>query len=119
MNTSTEMEEKIERGKRIKNIRENELHMNKTQLGREIGLSGQFVGLVEEGRGNLVYSSLKKLSRLSGHSTDFILFGLDDSVIAETRKILETYTDKQLSDGIKFIKKLSLFLNDLDQSKKA
>ena len=38
--------EQIERGKRIKNIRENELHMNKTQLAKEIGVSSQFLGLV-------------------------------------------------------------------------
>ena len=62
--------EQIERGKRIKNIRENELHMNKTQLAKEIGVSSQFVGLVEEGKGNLVYRSIKKLRNLSGHSAD-------------------------------------------------
>ena len=63
MNRSTnevdlEKLEQIERGKRIKNIRENELHMNKTQLAKEIGVSGQFLGLVEDGKGNLVYKSI-------------------------------------------------------------
>ena len=78
--------EQIERGKRIKNIRENELHMNKTQLAREIGVSSQFLGLVENGKGNLVYKSIKKLRNLSGHSSDYILFGIDDSSISETKK---------------------------------
>ena len=52
-------EEQIERGKRIKNIRENELHLNKSQLARLLGISSQFLGLVEEGKANLVYICIK------------------------------------------------------------
>ena len=53
MNTSkSDKQEQIERGKRIKNIRENELHLNKSQLAKMIGVSSQFLGLVEEGKGN-------------------------------------------------------------------
>ena len=81
----TDKLEQIERGKRIKNIRENELLMNKTQLAERIGVSAQFLGLVEEGRGNLVYKSIRKLRDLSGHSADYILFGLDDDIINEAR----------------------------------
>ena len=47
-----DMEERIERGKRIREIRENELHLNKSQLAKQIGVSSQFLGLVEEGKGN-------------------------------------------------------------------
>lgn len=57
--------EQKERGLRIKRIREQELKMKKTELGKEIGVSGQFLGLVEEGKGNLVYKSIKKLKYLS------------------------------------------------------
>ena len=62
-NLTPEKLDQIERGKRIKYIRENELHMNKTQLAKEIGISGQFLGLVEDGKGNLVYRSIKKLRK--------------------------------------------------------
>lgn len=113
MNNSNEMLEKIERGKRIKHIRENELHMNKTQLGKLIGVSGQFLGLVEDGRGNLVYQSLKKLVRISGHSSDYILFGLDDNLVANTKKLLDDYTDEQIIESIELIKKLSIFMKHL------
>ena len=37
-----------------------DLNMSKTQLAREIGTSSQFLGFVEEGKGNLVYYSLRK-----------------------------------------------------------
>lgn len=104
--------EQIERGKRIKNIRENELHMNKTQLAKEIGVSGQFLGLVEDGKGNLVYKSLKKLRFLSGHSTDYILYGLDDNIIQETRKCLEKYSENQIIDALEIIKQITLFIKN-------
>ena len=113
MNTSIEMDEKVERGKRIKDIRENELHMTKIQLGKEIGISGQFLGLIENGRGNLVYPSIKKLMNISGHSADYILFGLDDSIISNTQKILDKYQDKQIIESIKLIENISIFMKNL------
>lgn len=102
--------EQIERGKRIKEIRENELHMNKTQLAKEIGISGQFLGLVEEGKGNLVYKSVKKLRALSGHSADYILYGLDDISIKETKKYLQNYSEEEIIHAIKIIKNIALFI---------
>lgn len=102
--------EQLERGKRIKEIRVNELHMNKTQLAKEIGVSGQFLGLVEEGKGNLVYKSIKKLRNLSGHSSDYILYGLDDDIIKETNKFLEKYTETELINAIQIIKDIAIFI---------
>ena len=112
-NIDVEKIEQIERGKRIRDIREKELKMKKTQLGKEIGISGQFLGLVESGKGNLVYKSVKKLMDLSGHSSDYILYGLDDSVIQETKKCLENYTEAQISSALKTIKDIALFINKL------
>ncbi len=105
--------EQIERGKRIQSIRENELHMNKTQLAKAIGVSGQFLGLVEDGKGNLVYKSIKKLRTLSGHSADYILYGLDDSVITKTKKLLEKYSEKQIMNTLNIIKDITIFIKDL------
>ena len=105
--------EQIERGKRIKAIRENELHFNKTRLAKEIGISGQFLGLVEDGKGNLVYRSVKKLMDLSGHSADYILFGLDDSIINETKKCLGNYSEIQIINALDTIKDISLFIKNM------
>jgi len=102
--------EKKERGERIKNIRENELKMKKTEFGRALGISGQFVGLVEAGKGNLVYKSIKRLKELSGHSADYILFGLDDNIMKETRKGLEKYSEEEIIQAINVIKEIALFL---------
>lgn len=111
MNDSKEdIKDKIARGKRIKAIRENELHMNKTQLASLLGISGQFLGLVESGRGNLIYPYLKKLIEISGHSADYILFGLDDTVITETKKLLQNFTHKEVVDSIELVKTISHFI---------
>ena len=113
MNTSDlelEKQEQISRGKRIKYIRENELHMNKTQLAKEIGISSQFLGLVEEGRGNLVYRSIKKLRDLSGHSADYILYGLDDTVMNKTKELLTMYSDKEIIKAMSIIKDIAIFI---------
>ena len=113
MNTNNlDLQERIERGKRIKDIRENELHLNKSQLARQIGVSSQFLGLVEEGKGNLVYSCIKKLKDVSGHSSDYILYGLDDSLIIETNKILEHYDEKQIKAALKILKNIGLFIKN-------
>ena len=104
--------EQIERGKRIKYIRENELHMNKTQLAKEIGVSSQFLGLVENGKGNLVYKSLKKLRNLSGHSSDYILFGIDDNAISRTKKILAQYSETEIIEAMKLLNNIAIFIKN-------
>ena len=110
-----EKQEQIERGKRIKNIRENELHLNKSQLARIIGVSSQFLGLVEDGKGNLVYKSIKKLKDISGHSSDYILYGLDDSMIKETNEILEKYDEKQIKAALRMLKNIGLFIKNKEE----
>ena len=115
MNTSDlelEKQEQISRGKRIKYIRENELHMNKTQLAKEIGISSQFLGLVEEGKGNLVYRSIRKLRDLSGHSADYILYGLDDTIINKTKELLKVYSDEEIEKAMNIIKDISIFIKN-------
>ena len=113
-NVSIELErqEQIERGKRIKYIRENELKLNKTQLAAEIGTSSQFLGLVEEGKGNLVYYSLKKLRDLSGHSADYILFGIDDECITKTKKLLKNFTEEEIITAIEVVEKLTIYIRE-------
>ena len=105
-----ERKEQYERGQWIKKIREEELNMNKTQLAREIGTSSQFLGFVEEGKGNLVYYSLRKLREISGHSADYILFGLDDNCINKTKKLLKNYQEEEIIDVLNIIENLTLLL---------
>ena len=108
----TEREEQRERGQRIKYIREKELFMTKTELANRIGTSSQFLGLVEEGKGNLVYYSLRKFREVCGHSSDYILFGVDDNSINKTKKLLENYSEEEIVDALHVIEDLSLFIKN-------
>ena len=110
MSLEVEKQEQYERGQRIKFIREHELHMSKTQLAAKIGTSSQFLGLVEEGKGNLVYYSIGKLRELSGHSSDYILYGVDDESIEHTKLLLENYSETEISQALDVIEKLSVFI---------
>lgn len=108
-----EKQEQYERGQRIKFIREKELKMSKTELANKIGTSSQFLGLVEEGKGNLVYYSIKKLREVCGHSADYILYGVDDESINNTRKLLENYSEDEIVEALNIIEKLSLFIKKI------
>lgn len=105
-----ESSEQKERGERIKKIRENELKVSKTELGKRIGVSGQFLGLVEDGRANLSYKSIKKLRDITSHSADYILYGLDDNVINDTRECMLKYSEEEIMHALNIIKELSSFI---------
>lgn len=104
--------EQIKRGARIKYIREQELKITKTRLAEEIGISSQFLGLVEDGKGNLVYKSLKKLRDISGHSADYILYGIDDDAIRVTSKYLKEFSEKELITAVDMLKDLSILIRN-------
>ena len=114
-NSNNELEklEQENRGQRIRDIRENELHMNKSELAKEIGVSSQFLGLVENGKGNLVYKSIKKLRNLSGHSADYILYGLDDNCINKTKKLLQEYSENEIIETLNFIKHFIMLIRNI------
>ncbi len=101
-----EKQELLERGKRIKEIREEALKINKRQLAEKLGISPQFLGLVESGKGNLSYRSLKYLRDVSGYSTDYILFGFDDHNIGKVRELLDNYSEEEIAVGIDSVKNI-------------
>lgn len=107
-----ESKEKVKRGERIRNIRIRELGLTKTELGRKIGVSSQFLGLVEKGEGNLMYKNIRKLKEVSGHSSDYILYGIDDNTIRETKRYLEEFTEDELINAIDVIKNIALFIKN-------
>ena len=98
---------KSEIGLRIKEIREN-LNMTKECLAKMLGISGQYLGMVERGKGSLSVEKLKILC------ADYILFGKDYTLPNNMKKILEKYTDKQLNYGCKALEELASFLKYVD-----
>lgn len=100
---------KKEFGKRIKNIREN-MQMTKEEFSKLIGISGQFLGLVERGKNYLSIEKIKRLCEVTNLSADYILFGKDSNLISSTRKTLSKFTDKEIEIGCETLKKLALMI---------
>ena len=49
---------------------------------------------------------------ISGHSADYILFGLDDSILDKTKACLEKYSEDEIINTLKVIKNITLFIKD-------
>ena len=105
------MDMKEEIGKRIESIRK-EMKMTKEKFAKEIGISGQYLGIVEKGRSSLAYDKLKKLCDISGYSADYILFGIDKNLPKKTKVFLKDFTDEQISEACNILAKIGLFIKN-------
>lgn len=61
-------------GLRIKRIRET-MGFTKEKLANMLGVSGQYLGMVEHGKGCLSIGKIGKLCQITNLSADYILFG--------------------------------------------
>ena len=100
---------KKEFGLRIKNIREG-MNLTKEEFARLIGISGQYLGLIERGQNYLSIDKLKKLCDLTNLSSDYILFGRDNNIVDNTKSLLSEFSQEQIAIGCEALKKLSYFI---------
>lgn len=100
---------KEEVGKRIRQIRE-DMGMTKEKFAKLLGISGQYLGVVEHGKSYLSIEKLKILCDLTNLSADYILFGKDTHIISNTQKALSEFSTEQISVGCEMLQKLALFL---------
>lgn len=100
---------KKEIGKRIQEIREN-MNITKEAFAKQIGISGQYLGLVEHGKNYLSIEKLKVLCDFTNTSADYILFGKDQNIIDNTKRLLSELTDEQITSACNALKDLALFI---------
>lgn len=105
--TSQEKEARIERGKRLKYIREKEKRMSKKDFGSNIGVSGQFVGIVEDGKANYNYKNIKKISEFTGYTADYLLFGQKEEPMENAKICARKYTTEEINKAIEIMKEIS------------
>ena len=105
---------KKQMGERIRKIR-NELKMTKDALGKKMGLTGQFLGVVESGKSTLTYEKLKILCDISGYTSDYILFGKDSNLVTDTKENLKKYTDEEIEAACEMLKNISIFIKTKDE----
>jgi len=98
-------------GERIEKLRK-ERNLSKSQFGKIIGISGQYVGMIEKGTNNISVKSIVKLCGATGVSADYILFG----IIEPTQDITATaslhgLSNEQIQIALDIIKKVAQFIN--------
>ena len=83
------MENSIIIGERIRKIRE-DLKMNRERFSEMIDISDVFLGQIERGERSLSTKTLVKIVKFTGVSSDFILFGNEESnnTLAKINRIL-------------------------------
>lgn len=104
---------KEEFGLRIKNIREN-MKMTKEEFAKLIGISGQYLGLVEHGKNYLSIEKLKVLCDLTNLSADYILFGKDTNLVDNTSILLSEFSQEEIKNGCETLKRLALMLKNIN-----
>ena len=87
---------------------------HKTITIKMIGDSGVYKDLERHRYATFSVESIKNLKDISGHSSDYILYGLDDSMIKETNEILEKYDEKQIKAALRMLKNIGLFIKNKD-----
>ena len=99
-------------GKRIKNIRES-MGMTKESFAKQIGISGQYLGLIEHGKNYLSIEKLKVLCDFTNLSADYILFGKNPNTLIYAKNTLSEFTENQIEVGCDTLKQLALFIKNL------
>ena len=101
---------KEEIGKRIQKLRE-DMNITKEAFAKEIGISGQYLGLVEHGKNYLSIEKLKSLCDFTHASADYILFGKDPDIVTDTKNMLSQFTNEQITAACEVLRSLALFMN--------
>lgn len=100
-------------GLRIKNIRLN-MNITKQKMAELLGISGQYLGMIERGEGTLSIDKLKVLCDITGLSADYILFGKDSNFTLRLSKTLSDYSDEEIKLGCATLENLALLLKHMD-----
>ncbi len=100
-------------GLRVRSIRLN-MNITKQKMADMLGISGQYLGMIERGEGTLSIDKLKILCDITGLSADYILFGKDSNSTLKLSKELADYSDEEIKLGCATLENLALFLKHID-----
>ena len=105
------MQEDYKVGERIREIREG-LNMNREKFSEMVDISSVFLGQIERGERSLSLKTLSKIVKFTGASTDYILFGNDNTntTIDKINRILNDCSKEGLNFIYEFICSINTFL---------
>lgn len=96
-------------GKRIEKLRE-DMNFTKEAFAKEIGISGQYLGLIEHGKNYPSIEKLKLICDFTNTTADYILFGKDENIVSNTQNVLSEFTHEQLTSACDAIKNIAIFI---------
>lgn len=102
---------KKEIGLRIRAIRE-KMNLTKEEFSKKIGISSQYLGMIEKGKNNISIETLKLLCDFTNLSADYILFGKEENLTNETKELLKKFTNEQIENGCKMLRNLAIFIKN-------
>lgn len=95
---------KKEIGVRVKEIRENKMHMTKVQFANLIGMKNQYLGTVENGQRGLTVEKVVEICKKTNTSCDFLLCGVNNSFEINIKKISDTYGSAEVCRAFDILK---------------
>lgn len=107
---------KIKMGKRIEIIRK-DMKKTKEEFSRELGITPQYLGIVESGKSALSYSKLERLCNISNLSSDYIVFGKEIDLEEKTKMLLNEYSYSEIQEACEAIKQIAIFMKDMKNKK--
>ena len=100
---------KKEIGKRIANLRHS-MNLNKEQFAKMIGISGQYLGVVEAGVHGLSLESIKTLCEKTHISADYILFGKENISNEKLKELFNGIDEEQIDEAFNALKNIALMI---------
>lgn len=100
-------------GERIEKLRRKH-KLSQNQFGKMIGISGQYLGLVEKGTHGLSVGSIVNICDKTGVSADYLLFGAIDLLEDPITDILSDLSHEQINIALDIIKQVAQFVNTED-----
>lgn len=97
---------KIEIGKRVEEIRENNMHMSKCEFAQLIGMKNQYLGYVEYGEKGLTIEKVIEICNKTGVSADYLLRGIDNPLRDCLQKLLEKYSEAEICKSFEILNSL-------------
>ena len=97
-------------GERLKKMRQ-ERNLSQSQVGKMLGISGQYVGMIEKGINSISVKLIVKICDATGVSADYILFGVTDSEQeVTTAASLYGLSNEQIQIALDIIKRVEQFI---------
>ena len=114
----TNIPNNLEVGERIREAREN-MKMSREVFSEAIDISDIFLGQIERGERSLSIKTLCKIVAFTGVSTDYILFGKEETNTLSQKidKILDRSSDEMKDYYYKIITTSYSFLKDYEKNK--